>query len=284
MAADGVDFVDENNARRVRLALLEQIAHARRTDTDEHFHEVGTRHREERTSRFAGHGLGEQRFTRARRTDQQCTLRQATTELGVLLRVLQKLDDLLQFNLRFISTGDVGKGDLGCITAQQLRFALAEGERLVSTGLHLPEQENPEADQQHVRQHRNEQTAEVWPRLAGIRPDTAFEQACLLLFGGARHESGHELPRLAVVHAHRLAELTGQHVVRLESRRFDVTDFELLSIRVVVELRRLSFPTVPVRQKGDRDQNHEDPERQRLGEASPIRRLLRRGRHVCCHR
>ena len=86
MTADGVDFVDEDDARRVRLALLEQVAHPARADAHEHFDEVGTRHREERTPRLAGDGLREQRLARARRTDQQRALRQPAAELGELLR------------------------------------------------------------------------------------------------------------------------------------------------------------------------------------------------------
>ena len=40
MATDGVDLVDEDDARRVLLALLEQIADARGADADEHLDEV----------------------------------------------------------------------------------------------------------------------------------------------------------------------------------------------------------------------------------------------------
>src|SRR5262245_36196138 len=96
MPPDGVNFVDEDDARRMRLALLEQIAHARRADADEHLDEVGARHREERPPRLAGYGAREQRLSRSRRTDQQRTLRQTSAELRELLRIAQELDDLLQ--------------------------------------------------------------------------------------------------------------------------------------------------------------------------------------------
>ena len=71
MPADGVDLVDEDDAGRVRLALLEEIAHAAGADADEHLDEVGPRHREEGTPGLAGHRLGEQRLAGARRADQQ---------------------------------------------------------------------------------------------------------------------------------------------------------------------------------------------------------------------
>jgi hypothetical protein len=47
MAADRVDFVDEDDAGRVLLGLLEHVAHAGRADAHEHLYEVGTRNGEE---------------------------------------------------------------------------------------------------------------------------------------------------------------------------------------------------------------------------------------------
>ena len=151
MAADGVDLVDEDDARRVCLALLEQIAHAARADAHEHLDEVGTRHREERTSGFAGDRLREQRLTRSRRTDEQRTLRQTSAELGELLRIAQELDDFLKLLLRFVGAGDVGERDLRRVAREQLRLRFAERERLGSARLHLLEQEQIEADEQQPR-------------------------------------------------------------------------------------------------------------------------------------
>ena len=96
VAADGVDLVDEDDARRVRLALLEQVAHAARADADEHLDEVGARHREERTARLTGDGLARAASCRCPAGHEQRALRQAAAELRELLRVLQELDDLLQ--------------------------------------------------------------------------------------------------------------------------------------------------------------------------------------------
>src|SRR3546814_18661430 len=61
MAADGVDLVDEDDARRVLLALLEHVAHAAGADADEHLDEVGARDREERPLGLTGDGLGQTR-------------------------------------------------------------------------------------------------------------------------------------------------------------------------------------------------------------------------------
>ena len=40
VTAHGVDFVDEDDAGRVLLRLLEHVAHAAGADADEHFDEV----------------------------------------------------------------------------------------------------------------------------------------------------------------------------------------------------------------------------------------------------
>ena len=42
LAADGVDFIDEDDAGRVLLGVLEHVAHAGRAHADEHFDEVRT--------------------------------------------------------------------------------------------------------------------------------------------------------------------------------------------------------------------------------------------------
>ena len=66
LAADRVDLVDEHDARRVLLRLLEHVAHARRADADEHLDEVGAGDREERHLRLARDRAREQRLAGAR--------------------------------------------------------------------------------------------------------------------------------------------------------------------------------------------------------------------------
>ena len=54
MAADRIDFVDEDDAGRVLLRLFEHVAHAAGADADEHLHEIRARNGEERHVRLAG--------------------------------------------------------------------------------------------------------------------------------------------------------------------------------------------------------------------------------------
>ena len=95
MAADGVDFVDEDDAGRVLLALLEHVAHAAGADADEHLDEVGAGDGEEGHVGFAGDGARQQRLAGAGRADQQHALGDLAAQALELLRVLQELDDLL---------------------------------------------------------------------------------------------------------------------------------------------------------------------------------------------
>ena len=86
MAPDRVDLVDEDDAGRVGLALLEEVANPAGADPDEHLHEIRAGHREERPPRLTGHRLGEQRLAGARRSDEQRALGQSSAEPGEFLR------------------------------------------------------------------------------------------------------------------------------------------------------------------------------------------------------
>ena len=95
VAADGVDLVHEDDAGRVLLGLLEEVAHAARADADEHLDEVRAGDREERDAGLARDGTSEQRLAGARRPVEQDALRNARAERLELLRVLEELLDLL---------------------------------------------------------------------------------------------------------------------------------------------------------------------------------------------
>src|SRR5579864_7501688 len=151
MAADRIDFVDEDDARGVLLALFEEVAHARRADTDEHLDEIRSADREERHVGFAGNRARQQRLARAGGSDEEHPLRNTAAEPLELLRLTQELDDLLELLLRLVCAGDVLERDLFLRGRRELRAALAERQGLVPAALHLPHDENPEADHQEDR-------------------------------------------------------------------------------------------------------------------------------------
>jgi hypothetical protein len=68
LTSDGVDLVHEDDAGGVLLGLLEQVAHARGADADEHLDEIRAGDREERDAGLARDRAREQRLAGAGRT------------------------------------------------------------------------------------------------------------------------------------------------------------------------------------------------------------------------
>ncbi|MNO77830.1 hypothetical protein D3C76_689510 [compost metagenome] len=160
MATDGVDLVDEDDARSVFLRLVEHVAHAGRTYTDEHFDEVGTGNGEERHLGLAGNGLGEQGLTGTGRADHQHATRDATTQALELARIAEEFDQLADLFLGLVATGDVGEGGLHLIFGKQARLALAEAHRTAAATtatLHLAHEEHEYGDDHQDREAGDEQ-------------------------------------------------------------------------------------------------------------------------------
>src|SRR5918998_351580 len=165
MAADGVDLVHEDDAGAVLLGLLEQVAHARGADADEHLDEVRAGDREERHARLAGDGAREQRLAGARRPVEQHALRDAGAERLELLRVLQELLDLVELLGGLVHAGHVAERDLRRVDRHALGARLAERHDLRAAALHLVHQEDPEPDEDDERQDVREQAHDhVGPR------------------------------------------------------------------------------------------------------------------------
>src|SRR5262245_16273925 len=128
-----VNFVDENNARRGFLSLLEHVANARGADADEHLHEIRAADGEERYVSFTRDRARQQCLARARRADHQHALGNAPTEFLKFFRITQKLDQLLHFVLGFFYAGDVAKRDLVLVTGEHPRLGLAKIQRTLTS-------------------------------------------------------------------------------------------------------------------------------------------------------
>ena len=170
LATDGVDFIDEDDARRGFLRLFEHVAHAGCTHADEHFDEVGTGNGEERYLRFAGDRFRQQRFTGPRRANHQHAFRDLAAQLLETARFAQVFHQFAHLFFRFVTTGDIGESGLDLVFRQHAGLALAEGHRaLAAAALHLPHKEDPDPDQQQHREPRDKdrsQQARLFRRLA----------------------------------------------------------------------------------------------------------------------
>lgn len=108
---DGINLIDEDNAGRLGLGLLEEVAHPGCTDTDEELDELGRGAGEERHASLSGDGTRQEGFTCPRRTDEETSLGDLGTQSGVLVWVLEEIDDFLQLELGLIGPGDVDERD-----------------------------------------------------------------------------------------------------------------------------------------------------------------------------
>ena len=160
VAADGVDLVDEDDAGRVLLALLEQVADARGAHADEHLDEVRAGDGEERHVGLAGDGPGQQRLAGARRAHQQHALGNLAAELLELLRLLEELDDLVELLLGLLDAGDVRERDLAGPASSSLARLLPKDMRPVAAALHLAHEEDPDAEEQQHRRPGEQQVQE----------------------------------------------------------------------------------------------------------------------------
>ena len=152
LAADRVDFVDEDNGGCLLTGGCEEVAHAAGADANEHFHKVGTGNGEEGHARLAGDGARQQGLAGARRADQQGALGNLAAQALELARIFQEVDDFGQLVLGFVDPGHVLEGDAVLVLGQQAGLGLAEAHGPARPALHLTHEEDPHAHQQQDRQ------------------------------------------------------------------------------------------------------------------------------------
>jgi len=149
------DLVDEQDTRRVFLGLVEHVADAGGTHTDEHFHEVGARNCEERHARLPCDGAGQQGFTRTGRAHEQSAFGDLAAKAGEFLRVAQELDDFFKLFLGLVDACDVIKGHPAMLFGQQFGAGFAEAHRpAFAATLHPVHEENPDTDDDNEGQQR----------------------------------------------------------------------------------------------------------------------------------
>src|SRR6266496_2910618 len=126
MTSNGVNLVDEYDARSGFLALLEHVADARGAHADEHFNEIRATDRKERHIGFPRDGARQKCLAGAGRADQENALGNAAAELLEFLGITQELDELLHFVLCFLYAGHIAKRDLVLIPGKHARFRFPE--------------------------------------------------------------------------------------------------------------------------------------------------------------
>ena len=166
--AERVQLVDEDDARRLLLGLLEQVAHARRAHADEHLDEVGAADGEERDARLAGDRARQQRLAGSRRSDEQDALGELGAQPAEARRRLQEVDHLAQLLLRLVDAGDVGEPDVDVLLHVDLGLAAAQRHEAVLPRLaEAANHQHPE----HADERDRDQPAD------GVAPERALDDA-----------------------------------------------------------------------------------------------------------
>ncbi len=166
VTADGVDLVHEDDAGRVLLGLLEEVADAGRADADEHLDEVGAGDGEERHAGLTRDRASEQRLPGAGGSVEQHALRDPGAERLELLRVLEELLDLVELLDGLVGSGHVAERDLRGVDRHSLRSRFAEAHHARAASLHLVHQEDPEGEEEEERKDVGEEREQARAALA----------------------------------------------------------------------------------------------------------------------
>ncbi len=153
LAPDRVDLVDEDDRRRGRLRLREQIAHARGADTDEQLDELGRSDAEEGDMRLARHRPREERLPGSRRADEEHATWQPGAELLEAGGVHEEVHDLGQLGLGLVLARDIGERDAGPFLVVEARGRTADPEDALLAALRLAARVEENA---HEKQHRQQ--------------------------------------------------------------------------------------------------------------------------------
>ena len=149
-ATDGVNLIDEDDARSLRLGIVKQIADARSTHTDKHLNEIGTRKAEERHIGLTRYALGQQGLTRSRRANKQHALGNLAAQFGVFLRILQEINHFHNLHLGFFQARHILESDIDIgVFVVELRPRFSNVENRAGTAAHAA----PHATNQHDIEH-----------------------------------------------------------------------------------------------------------------------------------
>ena len=181
LTSHGIDLIDEDNRRSLRLGLLKEVAHAAGADAHEHLDKVRTRDAKERHARLAGNGLSQQRLTGTRRTNQQNAARNLGTQFAIAVRIAQEVADLLELLDGLVHAGNVFKLDLGARGLVGLGVGLAKLHVPVVGAHHLAHKVEHNGDQGDRRKHAHRQVA---PKIGIVGVND------VLGIGVLRHELG----------------------------------------------------------------------------------------------
>ena len=176
-SAERIELVNEDDAGRAGLRLSKEIPHPGRTHAYEHLDELRAGEGKKRHLRFAGHSSSEESFPRARRANEQHTLRNASSETCEARRVLQKLHDFAELFFRLVHTRNIGKRHADIFGSDELGPRPTKAER-GRAWYRNPQEKGPRDEHNHQRQNPVEKEIgePAFPRLPRKRDLVLIEK------------------------------------------------------------------------------------------------------------
>jgi hypothetical protein len=144
--------------------LGEEFPDPGRAHAHDHLDELRCRGREERNARLPRHGTREQGLSRAGRTREEHTARHLRAHPAVRVRILEEVDDVVQFALDLVDSGHVGEGRALGAGLQFDRFrgclAAEHAARASDARPQPPGEEHPQQYQEHDGGQGDQQVGE----------------------------------------------------------------------------------------------------------------------------
>jgi hypothetical protein len=285
-APDGVDLVEEDDARGIVFGLLKEVADAGSPDADEHFDEVRAGDGEEWDVGLAGDGLGQQGLAGAGRPDEQDAAGDSPAEPLELARVLQEGDDLLDLFLGLFDAGDVGEGDVGvllCGDAVSRAPEVAEHAAPAAGAAKQPEHEEPrQQDHDDPRQGVQQDLPDevVVPDRLPVDVLVLVVQRLHQVLDGLRGILRPEFLAVADALALGRFERPGDRTVaRIDLQLLDVAVVELIEELAGGYLLLMAGAPAQQPDQANAEQDQDPPDHQGAGIAGAARRpAIRRGR------
>src|SRR3989344_3821794 len=161
LAADCIDFVDEDDAGGITLCAVKKIADAAGADADEHLHKLRSRDAEERHFRLSRDPPRKKSFSGARCADEENTTRNFSSDSRVLFGEFEKINDFDQFFLGLITTGYIIKIRLHSFRICNASSGFAESKSRILRAGDIPKQPKEPSEnedkEENIRENRKEQ-------------------------------------------------------------------------------------------------------------------------------
>ena len=149
---DGVNLVDEDNARRILLRIFKEVTHPRRANAYKHLYKVRTGNAEKRYLCLARYRFSEVRFTRSGWPHHQDAVRDACAQGVKLAGIFEKLHHFEEVIFSLFNACHIFKKRLRVLFGDHAGFRLAELHRAVAAAAHPAHQVPQKADHEENRQ------------------------------------------------------------------------------------------------------------------------------------